>query len=355
MDIEIIVDANLTPQQLSEIAVVAERGGIRTLWHPNMHSRRDAFVALVPAALATRRIRLGVLAISPYETHPVKIANALLTLNEISRGRAIAAIGGGGSVLSAIREDGIRIDYRGLRVVRGVREALEIVRGAAHGSLARGGYAGELFKVTRPSRTDWAGTIPALAYACADGPQMTRVAGRCADGAVFGDLTIHRAAEVMANLRAGRQRREEPAADFRVVNYWAWHIKKDREHSLWEARRSLVWRTQIVPPFHGLDLIVDAPTAQLVRDNFENFARAYWTRSGNIEGVPPALVEHLIGAVSSSGDYAAIEGELERYAALGQAGFTDLALKIFDEPMDSLKLICERVVPRFAGSGPASG
>ncbi len=117
---------------------------------------------------------------------------------------------------------------------------------------------------------------------------------------------------------------------------------------MYEARRSLAWRTQVVPPFHGLDLILEQDDVQLVKDNFDNFAKAYYTRSGQIDGVPPELVEYLIHAVASAGDYGDIDRELERYSELERAGFTDLALKIFDDPMDGLKTICERVVPKFA-------
>lgn len=143
---------------------------------------------------------------------------------------------------------------------------------------------------------------------------MTRLAGRLADGVMFGDLTIH------------------------------------REASYYEARRGLAWRTQIVPPWHGLADIVDEATAQVVRENFEAFAKAFWTRSGTIEGVPAELVSRLIQLVSSAGDYGEIEGEVERYKALERAGFTDLALKVFDEPMGAVKTICERVVSRLSGA-----
>lgn len=347
MNVDIIAEAHWRPEEVAELAVAAERGGVTGLWFPNMHGRWDAFMALVPAALATRKIRLGVLAISPFETHPVKIANALLSLNEMSGGRARVAIGGGGSVLSAIREDGLEIDYRKLRVVRGVREAVEIVKAAGSGGLARG-YRGELFKVTRPARTEWVKAGPAQVFTCSDGPQMTRMGAGVADGIVFGDLTIHRAAEVMENIHAGFARRVQPAEDFRIVNYWAWHIKKDRAHSQWEARRSLVWRTQLVPPFHGLDHIVDEADAALVRDHFESFAKAYWTRSGNIEDVPPALVDYLVDTVCSAGDYGDIDREVARFLALKRAGFTDLALKIFDDSRESLQVICERIVPALA-------
>jgi len=347
LDIEIILDPNLTPEQFAECAVVAEKGGVRTLWHGNMHSTWDAFVALVPAAMATSKIRLGVLALSPYEMHPLKIANAILSLNEIAKGRAIVAIGGGGAVMSATNKEGVHLNFRKMRIVRGVREAVEIVKAAGAGDLVKG-YDGELFSITMPSRRDWVKSEPPKVYTCSDGPQMTRMGARVADGMQFGDLTIHRAAEVMDNIHTGWAKRDQPADDFRIGNYWAWHIKEDREQSMYEARRKLVWRTQMVPPFHGLDLLLDAEQTQLVKDNFENFAKAYYTNSDEIDGVSNELVEYLIGAVSSAGDFSDIDRELERYRELEKAGFTDLALKIFDEPMDSLKMICERVVPNLA-------
>lgn len=72
MQIDIILEPDLTPEQVTELAVAAENYGFRTLWHSNYHQNPDAFMMLVPAAMATRRIRLGVLAISPYEIQPLK-------------------------------------------------------------------------------------------------------------------------------------------------------------------------------------------------------------------------------------------------------------------------------------------
>ncbi len=183
MNIEIILDPNLTPEQLAEIAVVAERGGVRTLWHSNFPSTWDAFIALVPAAMATSKIRLGVLALSPYEMHPLKICNAVLSLNEIAKGRAMVAIGGGGAVLSAIREEGVYLNFKQLRVVRGVREAVEIVKAACAGELNRG-YDGELFKITFPVSSGWTKSPPPKVYTCADDPhgcprRRRHAAGRC--------------------------------------------------------------------------------------------------------------------------------------------------------------------------------
>lgn len=346
MKIEIVLDANLTPAELAEIAVVAEQGGIRTLWHSNFSCTWDAFIALVPAALATSKINLGVLAVSPFEMHPLKIANAIMSLNEIACGRAIVAIGGGGAVLSTIRNEGVELDFKKLRVVRAVREAVEIVKGAGAGELTKG-YDGELFKVMMPYNTEWLKSPPPKVFTCSDGPQMIRMGARVAEGMQLGDQTIHRAPEIMANVKAGMAKREQPADDFRIGNYWAWHIKADKKASLFEARRSVAWRTQLIPPFHGLDLILDEPDLTFIKEHYQNFAKASWDGSGNIEGVPKELVDYIISTICSAGDYDDIDGELERYRKYAEAGFTDLVLKIFDEPMDAIKTVCERVVPEF--------
>lgn len=84
MDIDIILGEEASPDQISELAVAAERMGIRAAWVSNYHQNWDAFVSLVPAAMATSKILLGPLAVGPWEMHPLKIANAVLSLNEIA-------------------------------------------------------------------------------------------------------------------------------------------------------------------------------------------------------------------------------------------------------------------------------
>lgn len=67
-----------------------------------------------------------------------------------------------------------------------------------------------------------------------------------------------------------------------------------------------------------------------MRGNSESFAKAYWARSVHIEGGAPELVSRLVELVSSAEDHGDIDQELER------AGFTNLALKVFDESMEAL-------------------
>lgn len=343
MQIDIILEPDLTATEVAEIAVAAENFGFRALWHSNYHQNPDAFVALVPAALATKRIKLGALAVSPYEMHPLKIANAVLTLNEISQGRAMVAIGGGGSVMGAT---GRRMEPKANRMLQGVTEAVEIVKAVTSGKFVQG-FKGELFQLGRPLKSSWAKAPRPGIYTCSTGPKMLELAGRLADGTQMSDVTPEKIGHHMEHLRAGLAARTTPADDFRVGNFWAWHIKADRDRSMYEARRELVFRGELLPPKYDMEPYVTAVERQLVIDKWQNFAKAFWTRSGRIEDVPESIVNRLIAACSSAGDLRDIDHQIERFRIFEKAGLTELSIRLFDEPMAGLDIVARYVLPHF--------
>jgi alkanesulfonate monooxygenase SsuD/methylene tetrahydromethanopterin reductase-like flavin-dependent oxidoreductase (luciferase family) len=348
MDIEIIIGHEMHPDQVAEFAVAAEQAGVRTLWHSNLPNGWDPFIALVPAAKATSRIKLGVLAVSPYEMHPMKIAYSIISLNELAKGRAIIGLGGGGAMaLSIVDSDSHHLDFKKMRIVRGVREAAEIIYQISSGEFHKG-YDGEVFRLKQPFKTTFTESPRPQIFTCSMGPQMLRMGARVADGVQIGDVTPGRVGEVIENIRTGLAKRAYPAEDFRIGNFWAWHMKKDREESMYEARCGLFARAEVIPPHIGLDHLLNAEETQLVKDNFRNFLIAGVTGTGEIKGVPPELVQRLIDEVSSSGDYDDIDREIERYRVFEQEGLTDLALRVFDDPMGALQTIKERVIPHFS-------
>ncbi len=349
MNIEIIIGNELHPQQVAEFAVEAEQAGVRTLWHSNLPNGWDPFIGLSQAALATSRIRLGVLALSPYEMHPVRIGYALLSLSELAQGRAVIGLGGGGAMALATtnRPKGATLDFGKMRIVRGVREAAEIIYRLSSGEF-HWGYQGEVFNVQQPFKMGYMKFPRPRIITCSMGPQMLRMGARIADGIQVGDVTADRLPEVMQDIQAGLAKRTWPAEDFRIGNFWAWHIKKDRAASMHEARVGLFARAEVIPPHIGLDHLLNKEEARLVRDKYRNFLLAGVTGTGVIKDVPPELVQRLIDAVSSSGDYSAIDREVERYRQMQKAGLTDLALRVFDEPFAALRVIRERVLPHFS-------
>jgi hypothetical protein len=153
--------------------------------------------------------------------------------------------------------------------------------------------------------------------------------------------------EAMQNVNAGLAKREIPAEDFRVGNFWAWHIKQDRAASMYEARRELIWRGAIVGMIKQdlMPHLHDEAEYDLMVENWDNFRIAFRNRSGNIEGVPDELVSRLIAGMSSAGDFSDIEKELDRYQSFAKSGLTELSIRLFDDPMDGLKMIGKHVLP----------
>jgi alkanesulfonate monooxygenase SsuD/methylene tetrahydromethanopterin reductase-like flavin-dependent oxidoreductase (luciferase family) len=352
MDIELIVGNEMPPQQVAEFAVAAEEAGVRTLWNSNITNGYDPFMGLVPAAMATSRIRLGPLAVSPYEMHPLKLGYALSTLNELSAGRAQIGLGGGGAMALWIRNEAagseVSLDFTKMRIVRGVREAAEIIYRITSGGYWPA-YKGDIFTINRPFNTTFLSSVPRpQIISCSMGPQMLRMGGRIADGLQVGDVVPERMPEVMSEINTGLAKREYPAEDFRIGNFWAWHVKADREVSLHEARRKLFSRAELLPPYIGLDHLLEPDEAQIVKDNFRNFLMADVTGSGEIKNVPPELVDKLIANVCSAGGLDAIDHEIERFKRMEQAGITDLAIRVFDDPFDALKIIAERIIPQLS-------
>ena len=76
-------------------AQAAEAGGASTLWIACHLYLRDPITMAALALGATQRIKVALMAMSPYSTHPVFIAMAAATLEEMYPGRVILCLGVG--------------------------------------------------------------------------------------------------------------------------------------------------------------------------------------------------------------------------------------------------------------------
>ncbi|MCC7258272.1 MAG: LLM class flavin-dependent oxidoreductase [Gammaproteobacteria bacterium] len=336
MRIDVILESNLPPERIAELGVLAERAGLGGVWVSNMTDARDPFLNFVDLARATHRIRMGPIAVSPFELHPLKMATSLLTLNEVAGGRAQIVVGAGGGTAQAI-------GVKPVRVVRAVRECVEILKAAAAGKPVR--YAGEVFKVGwyDPS---WVRSPPPAIYAGANGPQMLRAAPRHADGIMVSDFVPERVAWARPIVDGTlRELGREPAA-FPMTNFWAWHVKESREDAAREARRWLAVRGTLYPPY--VDEVLDPEEAAIVKSNSKAFLNAYNRRSDRIEGVPDAIVQKLVDICTSASSLADLDQEIERLQAFARAGLTGIALRIYEDPATTIRLLGERVVPALA-------
>ena len=337
MDVDIILEPNLTPRQVLELGQVAERFGIRALWTSNYFAHWDAFLSLMPLAQSSQRLLMGPLAVSPFEMQPLKIANSLLSLNEICGGRGLIALGAGEGNIDAMQL------ARPQKIVRSVREAVEIVRAAGRGGL-RSGYQGEDFQVAFPCAYDWLHAPPPLVYGTAYREQMMRMLSRVADGVFIGCTPPEVMAKAMQDVLEGAAKRAAGMAALRTNTFWAWHLKRDRQEGFRESRRELAWRARKLDP-ELLLRVLSPDEVKLVRDNWDNCVAAWFDRSGQIKGMPESIPNKLCSYFTSTGGLEDLEREIERFRLFGRAGLSEIALRLHDDPMDGLRIIGEHVLP----------
>jgi alkanesulfonate monooxygenase SsuD/methylene tetrahydromethanopterin reductase-like flavin-dependent oxidoreductase (luciferase family) len=269
--------------------------------------------------------------------HPLKIANGILSLNELANGRGQIAIGAGEGNLDAM---GLKTPKR---IVLAVREALEIVLAAAHGNLGNG-YSGEIFNVNHPCAYEWLNASAPRIYMTAYRFMMMRMGGRVADGVFVGCTPPEIVAPAMEHVNTGVSRRDQLAQNFRVNTFWAWHIKANKEEAYRESRRELAWRGRKLDP----DLLINWLTeeeCQFVADHFDAYVAAYFDRSGIVKGVPDEINDKLMHGMTSTGGLDDLDREIERFRSFQRNGLTEIALRLHDDPMDALQIIGERVVP----------
>lgn len=340
MQIDIILEPDLSPSQVAEIGVKAESYGVRALWSSNFFAHWDCFLSLVPLAQKTSRLLLGPLAVSPFEMHPLKIANSLLSLNEIAGGRAVIAMGAGEGNIDAM---GIQ---RPEKIVRATREGIEIVRGAGYGKI-KNGYKGEDFVVNLPCTYDWVhAPNPPLVYGTAYRGQMMRMEARVADGVFIGCTPPEVMANAMRDVNEGAAKREADMPPLRTNTFWAWHLKRERAAGYRESRRELPWRA-IKLQKELIQQCLNDDEAQMVRDNYDKYVASWFDRSGHVKEVPEQISNRMCEYFTSTGGLEDLDREIERFQMFAAAGLTECALRLHDDPMEALDIIGKHVIPRL--------
>jgi 5,10-methylenetetrahydromethanopterin reductase len=334
--IDLILKPHQSAAEMARLGRLAESYGLGAVWVPNNILSLDPFVNFVPLAQQTTRLRMGPIAVSPFELHPQRMANLLLTLNEFARGRASIVVGGGGGTLEAM-------GMKPKRMVRAVRECVEILKQVSSGK--PGGYKGELFP-TYWMDASWVTAPPPKIYVGANGPQMLAMAAQAADGIMLSDIMpdrVRRSREIIDPIL--RERGLEPDT-FPLNNFWAWHVKPSREEAEREARIFLAVRGTIWDPY--IYDVVDAEEAKLVLAHSRSFTTAYQQRSPEISGVPESILKKIVDEGVSASPLAEIDREIERFRQFERAGLNEIALCLYDDPEASIRVIGERVVPALA-------
>ncbi len=336
MNIDVVLNALSTPDELARLALQAEAAGVGTVWTASYLASRDPWSNLVAAAQATRRIGLGAIAVNPYDTHPVRIATGLLTLNEYAGGRARIVVGGGGEALQAL---GIRPDRR----VRAVGECVEILKGVTPGTPFA--FEGQMYRV-QGYNPFWARAPKPPVDVAVNKPQMLRMAARLGDGIMLSDLTPAICAERIGWIRDHLREFGRASDPFRYSNFVAWHVYADRERAVREAKMWLgyrgLFRRWVLNTF-----MTDAEYDVIEAHRAEIYGMVP-KKAWSVPGVPDALLDSCVRNLTLAGTPADIPRFVTHLARMRDAGCTDIVLELHDDPAEGIRLIGEHVIPALA-------
>ncbi|MGI9291310.1 MAG: LLM class flavin-dependent oxidoreductase [Gammaproteobacteria bacterium] len=333
MKVQVFLEAGLPPAAIAELGALAESCGVDTLWASSFPARREPFMCLSALAAQPGNMRLGAVPVSPFELHPLKIADTLLTLNELSGGRATITVGGMGH--SVMRVTGLEP----VRRVTAVRECVEILHAAASGEFVN--YTGECFSLMN-YQADWLTQDAPGIYVGANGPMMLKMAGKVADGVMLSDVPLAHMPEVRGHIQAG----VDAAGVTRfpeLSNFFAWHIKEDRQQAIDEARMEMIWRG-LLQPWHT-EPFLGPEDAALVDSKRDAFLQAFLQRTPQIQGVPESVIESLVDNLTFTGGPDDIQSIADRLNEFSEAGLDAVTLKVHGDAHEAIRLIGERLVP----------
>jgi 5,10-methylenetetrahydromethanopterin reductase len=158
-------------ESIHEIGAVAKAAEDAGFWGitcvDQPHLSRDVYVMLARVAESTSRIKLGHGVTQIGTVHPVVIANATASIDELSNGRAFVGIGAGGNALLTMGQKP--------RPLREVREAINFIRDFMSGGEAT--YQGATM------HSEWVRSPVPIYMACA-GPKSCVVGGAVSDGVI---------------------------------------------------------------------------------------------------------------------------------------------------------------------------
>ena len=190
----------------------------------------DTYVRCTLAAVRTRNLLIGPWVTNPLTRHPAVTASAIVSVDQVSGGRAYLGIGSGDSAV-------LNADMKPSRMAY-LEDYVRVVKDL----MARG-------------KAEWEGRRVALSYAkrsvpvyvASSGPKTARLAGRVGDGAICaGVISPEAVRETLEQVRAGALEAGRKLEDIDV--WWGVmaNLAEDDATALNELKSSLVTRAHHV-------------------------------------------------------------------------------------------------------------
>jgi len=237
------LNTTMTAQALAKWSKKGERYGFDSISLSEDPYFRDCVPLMTVLALNTSKARIATSIVNIYTKHPVYMAMAAATIDEISGGRLVLGIGRG---VRSLIEGELKIEYGS--PLKYAEEYLLCLRRLLAGEEVS--FQGKMLNMTG-ARLHFAPLrkhIPTLLAAM--GPKTLGLASRCADGAILNSCTsVRHAGESSQVLRSNWRGRGKPEL---VCALWT-SISNDKQKALDSVRTSVGFLLSI-PTFGELFL-----------------------------------------------------------------------------------------------------
>ena len=202
------------------LARCAEDCGFETVYVADSHMLwNDVYVCLACCAQATQKVRLGPGVTNPVTRHPAVTANAIMSLNMLSRGRAVLGIGAGDS---AVRTTGLSpakmAELREKVVfIRALLSGAEVEALRLPGAEEKKAW-GQLSRVQLNGAETW-GNLPIEIAVMS--PKAATMAGEIADGVIVDGHMGGNAEGAAATIEAASEGARRAGKDPRTLRFIA--------------------------------------------------------------------------------------------------------------------------------------
>src|SRR3954451_10581473 len=224
-------------QRMIELMQLAERHGFDYAWTYDSHVLwQESMPTLALAADRTERIKLGHMVTNPGTREPTLLASAYATLQDVSDGRMVMAIGRGDSARRYINQQPVRMAR--------FEAALRMIKPFMNGEKVAWNDTEIELAWVRPE------LAPIEMYVAAYGPRALAVAGRVGDGVVIQLADPDIIEWIMSTARAAAAEAGRDPAALKCIVSAPSHISDD----LADAREQVRWFPAMVSN-HVRDLI----------------------------------------------------------------------------------------------------
>ena len=200
-------------RELTDLVRAAEDWGFASAWIAEDYFYAGAFSVAGALAMATSTIALGIGVINPFTRHPVLSAMEAASLDSLSRGRAMVAVGAANRLWMETR---MGIPYE--KPITAVRECAQIMKGLiSQGSLT---YHGSLFQADGVE-LEFDRQRPDLpVYLGVKGDRALETAGEVADGLLISaGCTLEYISYARERVARGAERAGRRPEDIRIAAY----------------------------------------------------------------------------------------------------------------------------------------